>query len=45
MRFVISKPVNSYDLGLYATNSIYPIGHNWEVGMHLIFFDIGIKYK
>jgi len=35
--------MNSYDLGLYATNYSHPFNYNWEIGISLIKWQIGLE--
>jgi len=43
MRFAISKQSQSYTLGIYVINWGWPIANQWEVGIHIFQWNIGLE--
>jgi len=43
MRLIFGAKLNSYELGFYATNWGSPIRNEWEIGIHLFKWHIGLE--
>lgn len=43
MRFTFGRYTADYELGIYAINWGYPVKHNWEVGIRLFKWHIGLE--
>lgn len=44
VKFTFGRITAAYSLGIYLHNWGYPVGHQWEVGIYLFKWYVGIEF-